>query len=334
MDNKMQTKEVTIRFLTPAFLGDAEQKGAWRTPPFKAQLRQWWRLVRAAAGRDWPEIRSEEAILFGNAWPGQKASRSKIRLRLDRWRPGVLSQWEQGANRPVMVGQHSVSAALYSGYGALEYDRRTKGGSLVSSPAINAGERAELRLAWPEENAADLQQALALMHRFGAVGSRSRNGWGAYVLEGAAAVEIQNYLLDWQEGLRQDWVRGIGKDQQGPLLWRTKESFGRWEEAAQALAQLRADLNRTDVERCLLSFPVTKQHFAGWRSQDRLPNSLRLKIVEGGSGKLYGEAVHLPCTPNKELREAAQLDDSRLQRTWQAVHQHLDARADWQRISA
>ncbi len=37
----------TVRFLTPAFLGDAEQNGRWRTPPFKAQLRQWWRVAYA-----------------------------------------------------------------------------------------------------------------------------------------------------------------------------------------------------------------------------------------------------------------------------------------------
>jgi CRISPR-associated protein Cmr1 len=33
---KMIKKEFTVRFNTPAFLGDAEQTGAWRTPPFKS----------------------------------------------------------------------------------------------------------------------------------------------------------------------------------------------------------------------------------------------------------------------------------------------------------
>jgi hypothetical protein len=32
----MTTLDLTVRFLTPAFLGDAEQSGRWRTPP--AQL--------------------------------------------------------------------------------------------------------------------------------------------------------------------------------------------------------------------------------------------------------------------------------------------------------
>jgi hypothetical protein len=30
---KMTVVILTVRFLTPAFLGDAEQSGRWRTPP-------------------------------------------------------------------------------------------------------------------------------------------------------------------------------------------------------------------------------------------------------------------------------------------------------------
>jgi hypothetical protein len=37
--------EYTVRFTTPAFLGNAEQAGQWRTPPFKAMIR-----VAAAQG--------------------------------------------------------------------------------------------------------------------------------------------------------------------------------------------------------------------------------------------------------------------------------------------
>ena len=59
----------TVSFVTPAFLGDAEQNGAWRTPPFKALLRQWWR-VAAAKDHDYnyAKLREAEGRLFGNAW--------------------------------------------------------------------------------------------------------------------------------------------------------------------------------------------------------------------------------------------------------------------------
>lgn len=43
----MKKLEYTVRFTTPAFLGNAEQQAQWRTPPFKALIRQWWRIVKA-----------------------------------------------------------------------------------------------------------------------------------------------------------------------------------------------------------------------------------------------------------------------------------------------
>ena len=45
----MIERKFTLQFCTPAFLGNAEQSGQWRTPPFKAQLRQWWRVAYAAS---------------------------------------------------------------------------------------------------------------------------------------------------------------------------------------------------------------------------------------------------------------------------------------------
>lgn len=39
----MKKLEYQVSFTTPAFLGNAEQQAQWRTPPFKALIRQWWR---------------------------------------------------------------------------------------------------------------------------------------------------------------------------------------------------------------------------------------------------------------------------------------------------
>ncbi len=33
-----------VKFETPAFLGNVDQQGQWRTPQFKALLREWWRI--------------------------------------------------------------------------------------------------------------------------------------------------------------------------------------------------------------------------------------------------------------------------------------------------
>ncbi|MDW8479479.1 MAG: hypothetical protein RML12_06125 [Xanthomonadales bacterium] len=93
---KMKTLELTVTFLTPAFLGDAEQNARWRTPPFKAEIRRWWRLVYAAS-RNFnvaiEEMRKREGRLFGNAWlKHQEGNRevydfckSQVRVRLKGW---------------------------------------------------------------------------------------------------------------------------------------------------------------------------------------------------------------------------------------------------------
>jgi hypothetical protein len=87
----------TVRFLCPAFFGNAEQCGQWRTPPFKALLRQWWRVAYAADHRfpaDVATMHAAEARLFGAAADAGHSNRSRVRVRLDRWDPGRLTQWE------------------------------------------------------------------------------------------------------------------------------------------------------------------------------------------------------------------------------------------------
>lgn len=341
----MQTKTLTIRFLTPAFLGDAEQRGAWRTPPFKAQLRQWWRLVLAAQERDWRRIRDKEAVLFGNAWPGLEANKSQVRLRLSEWRSGKKNTWGNGSGQrspmAIQLGRQTVDAALYLGYGPLIYNKLIKGPQLKQEPAIDAGETAELRIAWPAESAdgADsIGQALTLMGRFGTVGGRSRNGWGSYVLDGAGDAAWKPFLTDWRQALETDWVRGIGADDQGPLVWRTRESYSSWEGAIRALAQIRAQVRREVSERCLMAYPVTRHALDGWGNRDRLPNSLRFKVVENGDGRLCGEIFHLPCKPADSLWEKWRKADADKKRclinVWKDAHEYLDEENKLERLSA
>lgn len=339
----MNTKTLTVRFLTPAFLGDVQQRGAWRTPPFKAQLRQWWRLALAARKQwTWERIRAKEAELFGNAWPDQVARKSQVRLRLSEWRPGQKTAWgngsSQGGSMTIQVGRQTVDAALYLGYGPLGPGRQHNGPQLKYERAIEADEAAELRIAWPAEAAGAeyIEAALALMSRFGAVGGRSRNGWGSYVLGGAAAAVWTDYLLDWRKALESDWVRGIGRDERGPLIWRTRKAYPSWEGAIRALAQVRARVRREVPERCLLAYPDTSRVLPEWGRQERLPNSLRFKVVEDPDGLLRGAVFHLPCRPSDELWEKLTQTDKeqRLRAVWTDAHEYLDEEDALERLSA
>lgn len=60
----------TLHCATPAFLGNAEQSGQWRTPPIKALLRHLWRVAYAAnqpGAVNVAAMRDAEGALFSAA---------------------------------------------------------------------------------------------------------------------------------------------------------------------------------------------------------------------------------------------------------------------------
>jgi len=368
-----QERNYEVTFLTPAFLGDAEQSGRWRTPPFKAQLRQWWRVAYAMQQNfnvDVKKMRWEEGQLFGNAWLSHQGDgrtvnaqcKSLVRLQLDRWDEGSLATWEglepASVIHPEVRKTHfRVGAHAYLGYGPLSVQKvqTQEGGSsqyatvLQRSCAIQAGESTVLRIAYPEEYANLLEHALWLMHRYGTVGGRSRNGWGSFELgpvEGIAQLRRDLPLRDWKQCLELDWPHAIGEDENGPLIWLTK-GYQDWKTVMRDLAQLKIGL-RTKFrfvfnhgqgdkkkfkndrylgiehafpqERHWLAYPVPRHWVAPWEKKRlRLPNSLRFKVREE-NGKLLGVVYHMPCRPPNWV--ACHIHA--VQKVWSNVHTYLD----------
>ena len=163
----MQKLQHQVEFLTPAFLGNAEQSGQWRTPPFKSLLRQWWRAVWAAKHgfpKDIKDMRLEEGRLFGNAWLEGEFRKSAVRLRLDKWSDGLETRDRWGGQETDGQSkvrhpevQQSVGPLLYLGYGPLEArklpgqhgQRNAYATVLKRNAAIQAGESATLSIAAP-----------------------------------------------------------------------------------------------------------------------------------------------------------------------------------------
>lgn len=344
----MIERHYTVRFLTPAFIGDADQIGAWRTPPFKALLRQWWRVAVASDCKFNTEtLREREAALFGSASDGA-SSKSQIRMRLSRWDEGKLKSWDrldtqkvahpevkdrQGVVRP--VGAH-----LYLGFGPLEFRGDT---ALKKRAAIQPGEDAEFKLAFDTEHAAPLDTALWLMDRYGTLGGRSRNGWGSFTLtpkEGTAAFSAQldsHLTSDWKQALTLDWPHAIGRSEGLVLIWETAP-FADWKGVMRRLAEIKIAMRTgrgfefttgrdapAPEARHWLSYPVTNHSVSGWKERGkgdfRLPNSLRFKVREGADGKLHGVIFHVPCSPTREFRP----DRAAIESVWRRVHEFLDA---------
>ena len=352
-----QTTSYQLRFHAPAFLGNASQQGQWRTPPIKALLRQWWRVAVAQQLRyDVDRLRQRESDLFGTASDSEGDSRrSLVRIRLGEWQLGQLRDWpgtgtvahpevKNRDGRPASVG-----SVLYLGFGPLEYNSGSRSTTLKSKAAIQAGDANTLRIAVPDEYAAQIATALWLVDRYGTLGGRSRNGWGSLTLTstGEEAAPLQGQLgaaltQPWRDALQRDWPHAIGSDTQGPLVWQTP-AFDDWKKLMQELARLKIALRTQFIfttgngapapqARHWLSYPVTNHSVRPWGGNARLPNSLRFKVrpAPGNPQQLVGVIFHVPCLPPP----AFQPDLRAIERVWQTVHALLDAQPALRRIPA
>ena len=343
----MKTLRYSLQFLTPAFMGNAEQNAQWRTPPIKALLRQWWRVAYAAENNfavRVDEMRKAEGLLFGVASDEKHGSRkSQVRIRLDRWDVGKLkkSDWPQDSGVPHpevknRTGQIvNVGSALYLGYGALEFSNGT---TLKNNAAIQAEETAQLSIAVPYAHAPIIKHALWLMDRYGTLGGRSRNGWGSFALlpsppAGEGHEEKGRVLHPWRDCLHLDWPHAIGEDENGALIWQTA-AHDDWKSLMRALAALKIGL-RTQFHfttgrdapapeaRHWLSYPVTNHSVKPWGNNARLPNTLRFKARKTADGRLVGVIFHVPHLPPAAFNP----NGNAIASVWHKVYTHLDTPA-------
>jgi len=361
---RMTRLDYRLGFTTPAFLGGADQAAQWRTPPFKALLRQWWRVLNAREHRfDYASLREREGLLFGNAWlegTGQRSRHRKsevwVRL-LPEWSRGDLqpAAWPKGfGSVTTTAGGRGVPADLYLGYGPLQppgQERRS---------AISLEQTAELSVLAPACHELALRDTVALGAWFGTVGSRSRNAWGSLAIEPVCSVDalprleadvplLQAVSRPWKECLEKDWPHAIGIDERGlPLIWHT-EPLDDWRQVIRKLAEVRVAVRRKAKEFRngrvggihLLGYPAGRD----WTLQEartaRLANSLRMKVVRAERDTVRGQIVHMPCKPPAgflgALREDARgwLESSDNQRNvWTAVHATLCRDRDLTQLGA
>ena len=315
----MKTIEYKVEFLTPAFLGNAEQSGQWRTPPFKALLRQWWRVAWAARHHfqvDIDAMRHAEGKLFGNAGPEKGSScKSRVLLRLEDWSDGKLKndKWsmevasvvrsKSPANRP-SVGQ-AFDPLHYVGYGLLKNARKMEE---TRSPAIGCEESKMLRIAAPESDFDAIRNAMSLAHLYGALGGRSRNGWGSVDLQRIDKNKedyVSNLTLTrpWEEALDLDWSHAIGEDESGPLIWETK-NFQDWGTIMEEFGKLRKSIRK------IIKAP---------RGNTRLPNTIRFKVRKSDrNGHFKGVIFHMPCKPPAKINYKTPVS------AWEKAHRELE----------
>jgi len=334
----MKKLELQVSFVTPAFLGNAEQRGQWRTPPFKALLRRWWRVAVAKDCKyDVETLRERELALFGSA-SGKEGHQSLVRLRLGQWNSGTLTRWPQQGFRRI---DDQVSSDVYLGFGPVNFRK-----SMVHPPAIEAqtetniltiGFTAKCSLQQRKE----VEQSLQLVAWFGTLGGRSHNGWGSLHITGtgiescASSMELLNACaLPLSSCLKHDWPHAFGRDEDGLLIW--TEDVASWQQAVNRLGVLRKESRKAVKQiQCpgvhgthLLGYPVMKPTAKAWMKDARVANQLRFKILQRTEGVRLCIA-HVPCTVPDAVWKPCQQSSRdwvlcNQKAVWQKVHAVLD----------
>jgi CRISPR-associated protein Cmr1 len=333
---KMTERRYTVCFLTPAFLGDAEQKGRWRTPPFKHLLREWWRVAYAAEKNfkvDLEAMRREEGLLFGHAWleddyymkndrrEKTTARKSRIRLRLDSDVVEPAKVWDRGTQRGVQPLSKGLETS-YAWFGLVD-----RGAGLPDRTALKADAvegRRQIYLAYPDDPSLDrrMTEVVRLIAAFGLLGSRSRGGWGSLDVEGVEPLEereLKRYARPLNECLESDWAMSIAKDREGLCVWTSENRiFSAWHEVMREIAKLRREVRQKlknvqgkDLRPAL-----------GFAGEGRMPSPLRWKVLPQNDRFAF-RVFALPHRLPDASRKCMSPDD--LLKAWQEVCRTLDS---------
>lgn len=351
----METLTYSVSFNTPAFLGNAEQQAQWRTPPFKALIRQWWRVVKAPqVGYDHRKLHKLENALFGSAGDDDEGGRSQVRLRLSGWDAGTLDAVSKGEQIDHSESPtKKVGANTYLGYGPI--------GAGADRSAIAANSHAfELRLRFPSDFEPEIRDTIHLAHWFGAIGSRSRNGWGAVNLrEKIDSKLVSRKLTDEalkkmgvgrnvDACLKHDWPHAVGiRQDDGLAIWllegHLRNGFSKWEEVMLQLAKIKVAIRTSPffdfggggkgghhgpAPRHLLSYPSGNNHVVNpWGKDARMANQVRFKVHKRPDGKFTAVIVHLPCAVPEPLASKVKFGMPDQKAIWAEVHRLLDAQS-------
>lgn len=339
---RRETIRLTCQVVTPMFLGNANGEAEWRAAPFKSLLRYWWRISQ-------PKIESigdllkQESVLFGAAGDDndsqhEQSGKSVVWLTVQSTAKSVKeplsSKKTQKITHPELTNQ--VDPLVYlAGMGLLESGK-------PKNPFFKPGSEFDLFISYPPDKKEQMETVLMLIQAFGAVGGRSRNGWGSFQFTSEifdisiAAKRLSAITMpDWKDCMKKDYPNGLGKSPEKRLLWKTKSYHKTWEDTLMSLAEMyiavragNADLPKLDPggvkgspkagERHLLGVPLT-HHPISHDENVRHASALRFAIKKRSEGYM-GFVLHVPHAFGLEIPSTINQIE-----VWEKVHNKLDA---------
>ena len=236
----------------PTFTHGANKVVKARPTEFKAELRRWYRILKAAQGNnvDICNIYTEEQKLFGG--PRDIPERSKVLLRSLNY-PKDLSLEDAFKKLEKSFGNKNLEGLVDLAFGITNSANKLAKAQCLFSWSNTRGNGDfvdehfwRLRLVMPKKYSDDVKKSLWMLDRFGSIGGRSNNGWGSLSvkLDGADNLSrpiLKNLSLGLEDCLKKKWPCAFGKDDKGIMIWQC--SYPSLYQIFNELAALRKSLN-------------------------------------------------------------------------------------------
>lgn len=327
--------KLECEIITPMFLGNANQEAELRAGPFKGLLRYWWRVANGCFYKTEEEMLFHENRIFGSSDASQ-GGKSQVTLEVKEIADIVPQKKEFRSLGTVFHPEcertnYRISPLGYlAGIGLIHFKKG------VQHSYFPPGARFECSVTVNGQVLDEVKDILGLWSKFGAIGSRCRNGWGSFMVKWPYSFRPSVQKID--QAFNRDYPHCLAEDQKGHLCWKTKRRRGSWEEAMKDLAEIyvsirvgnkKKNIKGLDVvhgplpERHLLGYPVTNHHLnlPHWGKNGRHGSALRL-IVRKEGDQFRGYILHLPHLFSKRMWKD---EKERQVEIWRKVHHSLDS---------
>ncbi len=223
----MEKLEYEIEFITPAFIGGADQQAELRPASFVGLLRWWWRALKG--WRKPEDLLNEESEIFGGAGDKGKAGKVWLKIKDKDIEVGKDIKGENGLewgyNKRLgrLDGKHAGIGYLFFSVLLQRRDYLKPEGRFV------------LELVGKKEYLAYATASLWALSIFGGVGTRARRGGG-----NIRVVNSQESFMDmvpkepFSDWLRSQYEKALSLVQGKGLIksvYVSKRAFNNWVEA-------------------------------------------------------------------------------------------------------
>lgn len=257
-------KKITfeIETITPMFLAGADQsKAELRAASIKGLLRFWWRALQSESSLD--ELRKKESRIFGSS-DEKLGGGSSFAMRIEHM--GNLSTTKADLPKhnitvtSVSRGKtFPVNILEYLAFGPCSYDKIKKK-NVITRDYIQHNFKFTIHIIiFKKEWVKEILQAMYVFELFGGIGSKSRNGFGSFLISNKQecfnsvddrfAINDDRYSkTNLQNFVNHTDVKSYTSFAEGTRVFRTRELYNTWDKALGEVGKIYRGIRSGDIK--------------------------------------------------------------------------------------